>query len=72
MELGCVGYPVIAPGRQWLCPDCSSRMLLRSIETDKPGHDRRTFECIGCGHQEYVVLKYKDSFLGDEASARNP
>jgi transcription elongation factor Elf1 len=33
-------------------------MWLVSIEPDRPDHDRRTFECSRCEHQETVVIKY--------------
>ena len=34
-----------------LCPKCSAKMLLSHIEpTDKPDHDRRTFQCHQCKH----------------------
>jgi hypothetical protein len=30
------------------CPTCGITMMLACIEPDKPGHDRRTFECFEC------------------------
>ena len=41
------------------CPECRNRMMLARIEPDKPGHDKRTFECPECQHIEIVVAKYK-------------
>jgi ribosomal protein S27AE len=41
------------------CPQCGSTMLLARIEPDKPGHDRRTFQCGKCGHCSSEVVKYK-------------
>jgi Zn ribbon nucleic-acid-binding protein len=41
------------------CPKCSTTMLLASIEPDGADHDRRTFECLECGHSESVVVKFK-------------
>ena len=41
------------------CPKCGNRMMLARIEPDKPGHDKRTFECFDCNHSESVVVKYK-------------
>jgi hypothetical protein len=34
-------------------------MMLARIEPDKPGHDKRTFECFECDHTASVVVKYK-------------
>ena len=34
-------------------------MMLARIEPDKPGHDKRTFECPECQHIEIVLVKYK-------------
>jgi hypothetical protein len=41
------------------CPKCSTMMLLSRIEPDITDHDRRTFECPKCGHEETVVVKFK-------------
>jgi hypothetical protein len=35
------------------------KMLLARIEPDKPDHDKRTFECAGCGNEHSEVVKYK-------------
>ena len=37
-------------------------MLLKSIDPAKLWHDTRTFECVNCSHQEFVVTKFADSF----------
>jgi hypothetical protein len=35
-------------------------MWLTSIEPDKPGHDRRTFECPRCQHLTIKIIRYRD------------
>lgn len=42
------------------CPKCRSRMWLSSIEPGEPGHDRRTYECIVCGHEMVKTVKIGD------------
>jgi transcription elongation factor Elf1 len=34
-------------------------MWLSQIEPDKPGHDRRTFECPRCQHEVSEVVKFR-------------
>jgi transcription elongation factor Elf1 len=34
-------------------------MMLSRIEPDMPDHDKRTFECSMCNHEESFVVKYK-------------
>src|SRR5262245_17220240 len=42
------------------CPQCCSSMRLAWIEPDeKPGYDRRTFECLHCDHLDTVMVKYR-------------
>lgn len=41
------------------CPKCGTKMMLRRIEPDAPDHDKRTFECPSCNHEETFVFKYK-------------
>ena len=41
------------------CSRCGMKMLLARIEPDKPDHDKRTFECAGCGNEHSEVVKYK-------------
>jgi hypothetical protein len=48
---GLIGYPC--------CEVCDAPMFLISIEPDKPGCDRRTFECRRCKHVTVEVVKYK-------------
>ena len=54
--------PQVAPSlfltERPLCPVCEHRMVLEQIEPDKPGYDRRTFECPSCEHVETVVVRY--------------
>jgi hypothetical protein len=63
-ELGfcATAYSAATPLRYLACPQCSARMLLKSIEPAKLGHDRRTFECVNCFYQEFVVTEFEDSF----------
>ncbi len=42
------------------CPQCRARMWLSHIEPDEPSHDRRTYECIVCGHEMVKVVKISD------------
>jgi Zn ribbon nucleic-acid-binding protein len=39
------------------CPECSALAYLALIEPEKPGFDRRAFECPRCQHVETVVVK---------------
>ena len=41
------------------CPQCHGTMVLSRIEPDKPGYDRRTFECPKCLRCETVTVKYR-------------
>ncbi len=41
------------------CSKCGGQTGLRKIEADKPHHDKRTFECAHCGHEETQVVKYR-------------
>lgn len=41
------------------CPHCGSPMHLERIEPDKPLHDRRTFQCEGCGESVSETIKYR-------------
>ena len=40
------------------CPKCGMRMLLARIEPDTPDHDKRSYECAGCGHEHSEVVKF--------------
>ena len=41
------------------CVRCDTQMVLSHIEADKPGFDRRTFECAKCHHTETIVMQYR-------------
>ena len=41
------------------CPACGTQMTLAKIEPDKPNHDKRTFECPKCKHEENVIVKFE-------------
>jgi hypothetical protein len=40
------------------CPKCGMPMWLAHVAPDKPGFDKRTFECPVCEHSEAVVVAY--------------
>jgi transposase-like protein len=40
------------------CPKCSAVMMLARIEPDRPGHDKRTFECPVCYRAESEVVQF--------------
>jgi hypothetical protein len=35
--------------------------IVRIDPDDRPDHDRRTFECLDCKHEEVRVVKYRES-----------
>lgn len=42
------------------CPECRSSMRLAWIEPDeKPGFDKRTFECTHCHCLDVVTVKFR-------------
>jgi DNA-directed RNA polymerase subunit M/transcription elongation factor TFIIS len=41
------------------CPNCGAPMWLTRIEPDEPAHDRRSFACRQCGHEQSIVVKYR-------------
>jgi hypothetical protein len=41
------------------CENCDAQMWLVFIEPDKPGHDRRTFECPRCQLETVEIVKYR-------------
>jgi hypothetical protein len=41
------------------CPKCGAQMWLATIEPDRPGCDRRTFECPRCQTETVEVVEYK-------------
>ena len=56
-----ISRPGAAPGPS--CELCETDMWLRSIEPDKPGYDRRTFECPMCQHLIVKIIKYSDETI---------
>lgn len=40
------------------CEVCDADMWLTCIEPDKPGHDKRTFECPRCQHVKFEIVNY--------------
>ena len=52
----------------WTCPMCWARMWLTRIEPDKPGYDKRTFECAQCKFTMTETVKY--TRRGDKRSLR--
>jgi hypothetical protein len=42
-----------------ICPRCGTRMLLARIFPDRPGYDRRTYECPRCEYDVIEVVKLK-------------
>ena len=40
-----------------ICEKCGTRMMLARIEPDRPGRERRTFECPACDHSETTIAK---------------
>jgi hypothetical protein len=42
-----------------VCPRCETQMWLVIIEPDTTDHDRRTFQCPECEHEETVVVRYR-------------
>ena len=43
------------------CEKCGNRTWLARIEPDRPGYERRTFECPSCGKQ------WRARIVGDDA-----
>jgi DNA-directed RNA polymerase subunit RPC12/RpoP len=41
------------------CSKCSTVMMLARIAPDAPDHDKRSFECPNCNHEETLVVKYR-------------
>ena len=45
------------------CTKCGAKMTLARIEPDKPGYDRRTFECTKCNNVDRYIVEYGASSL---------
>jgi transposase-like protein len=43
------------------CPKCGARMWLVRSEPDKPGHDKRTFQCPTCERSVVVAVMPKEA-----------
>ena len=53
-----INFPPIPQVDRRPCPECRASMRLAWIEPgEKPGFDRRTFECTHCHHSETVTVK---------------
>jgi len=40
------------------CAECGTLMWLARVEPDKPGYDKRTFECPVCDRSVVEIVKY--------------
>jgi hypothetical protein len=40
------------------CEQCKAPMWLARLESDKPDHGKRTFECKACGATKIEIVKY--------------
>ena len=38
------------------CPDCRTRMITSALLEEPEGFERRTFECLKCGHAEQKIV----------------
>jgi predicted RNA-binding Zn-ribbon protein involved in translation (DUF1610 family) len=39
------------------CPKCGTQMWIARIESDEPGHHKRTYECPECNHSIFEIVK---------------
>jgi uncharacterized Zn finger protein len=51
------------------CPNCGGQMMLTRIEPERPGYDRRLFECKECGHSETTIVQFREARAEDGVSA---
>ena len=42
------------------CPKCKARMMLVSIEPERPGADLHTYQCAVCNHVLTTLAAYED------------
>jgi transposase-like protein len=42
-----------------ICPRCGTRMLLARIFPDRPGYNRRTYECPRCEYDLTEIVRLK-------------
>ena len=52
-------FPQLRMINQPYCAACDTPMWLISIEPDRAGHDRRTFECPRCQEVTVKVVNYR-------------
>jgi hypothetical protein len=52
-------HPSIIESRP--CPQCQTMMYLARLEPAEAGHDLRTFKCIGCDHEEQMVVQFESA-----------
>jgi hypothetical protein len=49
-----------APFERPACPRCKARMMLVSIEPERPGVDLDTFQCAVCNHVLTTLAAHED------------
>ena len=49
-----------APFERPACPTCKARMMLVSIEPERPDADLYTFQCAVCNHLLTTLAAYED------------
>jgi hypothetical protein len=55
-----IDFPPVSQIGGWRCAECRSSMRLAWIEPDeKPGYDKRTFECLHCHRLDTVMVKLR-------------
>jgi hypothetical protein len=48
--------PELLPIGRPRCPRCTMRMITATVSAGPEGFERRTFECLKCGHTESKML----------------
>lgn len=48
--------PEFLPMGRPRCPRCQTRMITSALAEEPAGFERRTFECLKCGHSEQKVV----------------
>jgi Zn ribbon nucleic-acid-binding protein len=48
--------PEFLPMGRPRCPQCQTRMITSALSEEPEGFERRTFECLKCGHCEQKVV----------------
>jgi hypothetical protein len=54
------------------CPHCEARMRLAVIEPAKPGRDKLIFECIQCGREDSIEVKFGRALSARRLSGIEP